>query len=292
MCRGVSIFFFAVVLGYFSIQPAFADFVRIAAEAKPAVVQLEVRTSDGFKSGTGFFISPEGYLVTNAHVIAGALTKGDVVATGNEGTRYLVERLAYMDRDADIAILKFDCSNVKYLLPVEDGVAEGQTILVIGSPERLVGTVSNGIVAAIREDQNRIQITAAVSPGSSGSPVLNEYGTVIAVVSEILEEGQNLNFAIPAKEVWKGMFAISGIDPHPVAKNQGQADQVLNDAIKKLVSKYPDPEDKEFLRDEEFRVLKQRRERSQNDPRILLKETIDEIYHIQRELTLTQMYNP
>jgi S1-C subfamily serine protease len=117
-------------------------------------------------------------------------------------------------------------------LPVE----EGQTILVIGSPEGLAGTVSNGIVAAIRQDPDLIQITAAVSPGSSGSPVLGEYGDVIAVVSEILKEGQNLNFAIPAKEVSKGMFAISGVNPHPVAKTQGQADQVLNDVIIKLVA--------------------------------------------------------
>jgi Trypsin-like peptidase domain len=85
-------------------------------------------------------------------------------------------------------------------------------VLVIGNPEGLQGTVSNGLVAAIRTDLDLIQITAPISHGSSGSPVLNEDGRVVGVAVGILKEGQNLNFAIPIKEVRKGMLAISGLN--------------------------------------------------------------------------------
>jgi hypothetical protein len=209
MCRGLFIFFFAIVGAR---ESAFADFVQIVAHAKPAVVQIDVKTADGFQSGTGFFISPNGYLVTNAHVIAGVLRRSDIVATANDDTHYLVERIAYMDPQADIAILKFDCTDVVSLQPeLHDDVEEGQEILVIGNPEGLQGTVSNGLVAAIRTQENLIQITAPISPGSSGSPVLNEEGRVVGVAVGIWRKGQNLNFAIPVKEVRKGMLAISGL---------------------------------------------------------------------------------
>jgi serine protease Do len=212
MYRRIAILFFVVALG----QSAFADFVQLVARAKPAVVQLEVQTDDDFKSGTGFFISPNGYLVTNAHVIAGASRRSDIVAMSNDGTHYLVERIAYMDPDADIAILKCDCTGVAYLqLELRDDAAEGQSVLVIGNPEGLQGTVSNGLVAAIRTEENLIQITAPISPGSSGSPVLNEDGRVVGVAVGIFKKGgQNLNFAIPVKAVRKGMLAISGFNPH------------------------------------------------------------------------------
>jgi S1-C subfamily serine protease len=68
--------------------------------------------------------------------------------------------------------------------------------LVIGNPEGLQGTVSNGIISAFRENRSLIQITAPISPGSSGSPVLDETGQVIGMATLIYKEGQNLNFAI------------------------------------------------------------------------------------------------
>ena len=68
--------------------------------------------------------------------------------------------------------------------------------MVIGNPEGLQGTVSNGIISAFRENRSLIQITAPISPGSSGSPVLDETGQVIGMATLIYKEGQNLNFAI------------------------------------------------------------------------------------------------
>jgi S1-C subfamily serine protease len=71
---------FLFIVGLSWAESASADLVRIVAQAKPAVVLLEVVTRDGLKSGTGFFISSDGFLVTNAHVVSGAHGKNDVVA--------------------------------------------------------------------------------------------------------------------------------------------------------------------------------------------------------------------
>lgn len=78
---------------------------------------------------------------------------------------------------------------------------EGQRVLVIGNPEGLQGTVSDGIISAFRGDRTYIQITAPISPGSSGSPVLDESGQVIGMATLVYREGQNLNFAISSETI-------------------------------------------------------------------------------------------
>jgi S1-C subfamily serine protease len=302
----LAVLFFAMVLS----ESAFADFVQIVARAKPAVVQLEIQTGHGLQSGTGFFISSDGYLVTNAHVIAGALNQTDITVTANNGTQYSVESLAYLDQEADIAILKLDCHDVAYLQPeTDDNVAEGQSVLVIGNPEGLQGTVSNGLVAAIRTNPNLIQITAPISPGSSGSPVLNEAGRVIGVAAQIYRQGQNLNFAIPVAEVRRGMASISNpggrgtprvssappspqqgfsspnLVQHAVAQTQEDAERELKAAYSELCRIY-DPLGKELLRKEQLAWLKQR-ERLQNDPNAFLKMTMARISHLRAALSLS-----
>jgi hypothetical protein len=76
---------------------------------------------------------------------------------------------------------------------------EGQSVLVIGNPEGYTGTVSHRIISAFRDNGNIIQITAPISPGSSGSPVLNAKGEVIGIATAVVKEGQNLNFAVSSK---------------------------------------------------------------------------------------------
>jgi S1-C subfamily serine protease len=204
MREHLAIFFFAIAS---LSQSAFADYVQIVARAKPAVVEIEVQTEKGVGTGTGFFVLPDGYLMTNEHVIRGARRNSDVTVTGNDGTNYAVQGLAYVDKDADIAILRCDCNHVAYLEPdYNDDVMEGQIVLVIGNPEGLTGTVSNGLVAAIRKDLGLIQITAPISHGSSGSPVLNEKGLVIGIVVGLYEDGQNINFCVPADKIWQGIL--------------------------------------------------------------------------------------
>jgi|SRR5580692_5949148 serine protease Do len=99
------------------------------------------------------------------------------------------ERVDFVAPNADLAILKFFAVDVPYLrLGSSQSAVEGQHILVIGNPGGLQGTVSDGLISAFREDRSYMQITAPISPGSSGSPVLDEEGKVIGVaVSQIVE---------------------------------------------------------------------------------------------------------
>jgi Trypsin-like peptidase domain len=176
------------------------DIPDIVRKAKPAVVEVITTDANGnMATGSGFFITADGVLLTNYHVIRNARTVGARTPTGayypftGEWIRLF---------DLDIAMLKFNAIDVSYLL-LDSNVQmeEGQRVLVIGSPEGLQGTVSDGLVAAIRDNGQYIQITAPISHGSSGSPVLNEQGQVIGVATSMLVSGQNLNFAISSHTI-------------------------------------------------------------------------------------------
>jgi len=122
----------------------------------------------------------------------------------------------------DLAILKFEADGVAYLkLGHSTDAVEGQKILVIGSPEGLQGTVSEGIISAFRENRSMIQITGPISPGSSGSPVMDELGQLIGVATMVTREGQNLGFAIAVEEIERALAAPSvPIEPPSVNSMQ------------------------------------------------------------------------
>jgi hypothetical protein len=185
-----------------SIVSSFADTIpQLVAKTKPATVQIVALDENWspIKSGTGFFISPDGLIVTNYHVIQGA---SHLVARTNEGATFEFQRIVAQPPDADLAILKFSADGVPCLkLGKSSDAVEGQQVIVIGSPEGLQGTVSEGIISAFRENRSMIQITAPISHGSSGSPVIDENGQVIGVATLVAKEGQNLGFAIAVEEV-------------------------------------------------------------------------------------------
>src|SRR6516225_2379362 len=182
--------------------PARADTIpEIVAKTKPAVVEIVNIDQKGSPSrlGTGFFISPDGEVVTNRHVVEGA---GSIAAINNNGAMFLFERVVAQPAGMDLAILKFRATAVPFLtLGKSTTAVEGQKVIVIGNPTGLTGTVSDGIISAFRENRSLIQITAPTSHGSSGSPVMDETGQVIGIATLIREEGQNLNFAIPVEKV-------------------------------------------------------------------------------------------
>jgi hypothetical protein len=172
----------------------------IAQAASPAVGTITVRGAQA-GSGSGFIVSDDGYLITNAHVISGASAASFTLPSGQ---RFENLRVLAVDHRSDLAILKIDGVSLSALsLGNSDSVNIGADLVVIGSPLGLHSTVSTGIVSARRELDGRVlfQISAPISPGSSGGPVLDRSGDVIGISVAQIREGQNLNFAVPVNYV-------------------------------------------------------------------------------------------
>ena len=192
------------------------DLRALAKQARPAVYLLAIQDDDGEikGSGTGFLVSSDGLLVTNHHVIAGAK---QIIAKAENGGLFPVLRVVAADPGNDLALLQLEAKDLPCLTLAPAGSAEaGTRIAVIGSPLGLEGTLTEGIVSARRKlpGQKRevLQISAAISQGSSGSPVLDPQGRVVGVASFLLAEGQSLHFAIPAEKL-QALIRKSGHTP-------------------------------------------------------------------------------
>ncbi len=184
---------------------------EIAEKALAATVYLEMQDSNGkpLGFGSGFFVTPN-LIATNYHVIAGAAS-GTAKLVG-KSTIYKIEGFTATYKSNDLALLKVSASGINPL-PIgnSDAVKIGETVYVAGNPKGLEGTFSDGIISSRHggHAKGRLQMTAPISPGSSGSPMLNRKGEVIGVSFMILEGGQNLNFAIPSLYL-KTLLALSG----------------------------------------------------------------------------------
>src|SRR6058998_2524668 len=171
---------------------------RIARENLPSVVTL-IAVDDRDQPlalGSGFFITRDGVLVTNAHVVGG-VAKIIVRWRGQRGAAVKILNFA---RKYDLVTLQTSFAATPAVsLADSDSETVGQDVVVLGSPQGLEGTVSTGIVGGLRTLSNVkfLQITAPISPGSSGGPVFNSVGRVIGVATATSAKGQNLNFALP-----------------------------------------------------------------------------------------------
>lgn len=198
------------------LMPAAADSIpEIVKRVRPAIVEIVAMDKNGTptKLGTGFFVSSDGLVVTNFHVVSGA---SSLAAINNNGATFSFEKVAARPQGVDLAILKFGATDVPFLtLGQSTNKVEGEKVIVIGNPSGLTGTVSDGIISAFRKDPDYIQITAPVSPGSSGSPVMDESGKVIGVATWQKTGGQNLNFAIPVETVVQAIGSI-GTNKQPL----------------------------------------------------------------------------
>ena len=163
----------------------------------------------GISQGTGFFVNSAGDVITNYHVLEGASRAFVKVSSGTE---YPVKKVLAEDREGDLVRVSVDVpAGEARPLRVSGTLPEvGEKIVIIGTPLGLDKTVSDGIVSAIRRAPDFgevIQITAPISPGSSGSPVFNMRGEVIGVATFFIMVGQNLNFAIPGARVARLMVS-------------------------------------------------------------------------------------
>jgi hypothetical protein len=167
---------------------------QIAEHTLPSVVLI--RTPGGL--GTGFVVRADGRVATNLHVIGDSREATVVLADKRE---LPVEAVVAVDPDHDLIVLHVAA---KDLVPLRLGDSEhvkpGEPVVAIGHPLGLGNTVSNGLVSAVREVRPGLlllQISAPISPGSSGGPLLNEQGEVIGLSTLVVTEGQNLNFGMP-----------------------------------------------------------------------------------------------
>jgi len=191
-------------------QPRVLTTEELFRVAGPAVLLVEVYDDEGHPRGrgSGFVVSSDGAAITNYHVIRGAYRAGTKFG---DGTFAPVLGVAAYDPDHDVAVIKIQAASPPTLkLGNSDSIHIGDHILAIGSPLGLQNTVSEGIVSALRG--NIIQMSAPISPGSSGGPVLNTNGEVVGISTLTAIAGQNLNFAAPINWV-KRYLGQSSVRP-------------------------------------------------------------------------------
>ena len=199
--------------------PAEGSIEEVSQKVLPAVVAIQVVTRAGAAEGSGSLISPDGYVLTNHHVVEGS-SAGAIQVTMNDGSRKDAEVVA-SDANTDVAVIKIkDAENLPYLeFADSDQLNVGQQVVAVGSPLGLNATVTSGIVSAVnrpvRASQaggepsliDAVQTDAAVNPGNSGGPLVDMNGNIVGMNSVIASlsssSGQEagsigLGFAIPS----------------------------------------------------------------------------------------------
>jgi serine protease Do len=157
--------------------------------------------------GSGFVIHPDGYIVTNAHVVARTTERKVTFADG----RVFDAEIVALDRSRDLAILKIAADESLPTLPLgrSDDLMIGETVIAIGNPFGFEHTVTAGVVSAVGRElefpelvlAGLIQTDASINPGNSGGPLLNVLGQLIGVASAIRGDAENIGFAIPVDQL-------------------------------------------------------------------------------------------
>jgi len=199
-----------------SVSSGTASIADVAAAVQPAVVQLDVEAGQQSGTGSGFVISGDGYIVTNNHVAGVAKDSGTIKVSFSDG-KTATGKLVGASPDYDLAVVKVDRTGLATLpFGSSSDLQVGQTVIAIGSPLGLQGTVTTGIVSALNRPVtvgeqgdtsfiNAVQTDAAINPGNSGGPLVDANGAVVGVNSAIasmsagMDQGGSigLGFAIP-----------------------------------------------------------------------------------------------
>jgi putative serine protease PepD len=207
-----------------SVERAPGSIADLAARVIPGVVSISVSATSGSDTGSGFFLSSDGYVLTNNHVVEAAATGGTITVSISTGKKYSA-KIVGRDASYDLAVLKMDVTGAPTLqLGDSEKVQVGDAVIAIGSPLGLAGTVTSGIISAKNRPVttgtgngessfiNALQTDAAINPGNSGGPLVDATGAVIGINSAIASLGSSaggqsgsigLGFAIPINQAKK-----------------------------------------------------------------------------------------
>ena len=177
--------------------------VHVVDSVSPAVLSLTGLNERG-GAGSGFLVSPDGFAITNSHVVDG---RSELLATTPDGDR-LRAHVIGDDPATDLAAIRLSASDLPYArLGDSDALRVGQLVIAIGSPLGLQSTVSSGIVSALgrslrardgRLIEKVVQHTAPINPGNSGGPLVDSRGRIVGINTAIVAMAQGLGLAVPA----------------------------------------------------------------------------------------------
>jgi len=179
--------------------------INVYEKLNPAIVSIDAQVIEGISSGTGCVVSPDGVILTSAHVVEGAKTIDIITYNGQV---YKAKIIPNKNRNVDLILLKINPKEP--LETVHWGNSEelkvGQKVLALGNPFGLNGTLTQGIISRIDYVKNKVQTDAAINPGSSGGPLVNTTGEVIGINQSIFNPDNNISnigigFAIPVNSV-------------------------------------------------------------------------------------------
>ncbi|MCI0471731.1 MAG: tetratricopeptide repeat protein [Candidatus Aminicenantes bacterium] len=177
------------------------DLPTLVYVVKSAIVVIYTydQKNNPIGQGTGFFINKHGHAISNQHVFRGSYRAEVKLQSGT----FPVLKVLAEDVDSDLILfsVRIAPGDYRHLPFAYDSPPVGERIVVIGNPLGLEATVSDGIVSALRDLEpfgRVLQVTSPISPGSSGSPVMNMKAEVVGIATFQLRQGQNLNFAIPS----------------------------------------------------------------------------------------------
>ena len=198
--------------------PSDADLLDAYSRAVTSVVEtigpavVSIHTGEGKKdsefeprgTGSGFVITPDGYILTNSHVAASAREVRVIFVDGHKREATLIGH----DPSTDLAVLRVNATGLPYATLIDSsGLRVGQLVIALGNPLGFQSTVSTGVVSSLgralrsqdgRLIENIIQHTAPLNPGNSGGPLLDSRGRVIGINTAIIAQAQGIGFSIPA----------------------------------------------------------------------------------------------